>query len=168
MGGTGNTAFVNNVTLDEAMIEVGRQNNGGGRWWDGHVVAYQSDVAAGTRTYSVTDTSSPGGDGRTGAHLIAAEFLALGAVPGGGLTISDISYADETKQVTLTWPKAGLPSYIVKASPDLVDWEFELEDSITDGSDINPADPDNITVTLPIPPDFQGSSQLFFRLEAGQ
>ena len=168
MGGTGNTAFVNNVTLEETMTEVGRQNNGGGRWWDGHVVAYQSDVVSGTRTYSVTDTSAPGADGRTGAHLIAAEFLASGAVSGGGLTISDISYAKDTNQVTLTWPKAGLPSYTVKASTDLVDWEFELEDSITDESDLNPEDPAAITVTLPIPLDFQDSSQLFFRLEAGQ
>ena len=80
MGGSGNTAFVNNVTVDDPLTFLSRQNNGGGRWWDGHVTAYANGVDAGTEIYSVTDTTAPGADGRTGAHLIAAEFLA-GAPP---------------------------------------------------------------------------------------
>jgi len=81
MGGSGNTAFVNNVTMDDPLTFLAKGNNGGGRWWDGHVTGYALDVAAGTATYSVTDTSTPGADGRTGAHLIAAEFKALAVDP---------------------------------------------------------------------------------------
>lgn len=80
MGGSGNTAFINNVTVDAPLTFISKQNNGGTRWWDGHVTGYANGVAAGSATYSVTDTSAPGADGRTGAHLIAAEFLA-GAPP---------------------------------------------------------------------------------------
>ena len=83
MGGTGNTAFINNVTVDEPLTFLSKQNNGGGRWWDGHVTAYANEVAAGTEVYSVTDTTAPGADGRTGAHLIVAEFLTADtSVPG--------------------------------------------------------------------------------------
>jgi len=98
MGGTGNTAFINKVTVDTPLTFVSKQNNGGGRWWDGHVTAYANGVAAERATYSVTDTSTPGADGRTGAHVIAAAFeLAVptlywdlnGATPGtGGATPS--------------------------------------------------------------------------------
>jgi hypothetical protein len=97
MGGTGNTAFVNNVTLDSPLdTETSSQNNGGGRFWDGHVTGYALDVSAGTSTYSVTDTSAPGGDGRTGAHLIVGEFLAAGgpALPGDTDGDGDVDDAD--------------------------------------------------------------------------
>lgn len=165
MGGSGNTAFVNNVTLDPEMTEVGRHNNGGGRWWDGHVVAYQLGVATETKTYSVVDSSPPGGDGRTGAHLIAAEFLAVGAVPGGVLAISDLSFNPAINEVTLTWSKSGASSYVISASTDLSDWDSNVDSGISELEDANPGDAGNITVTLTLPQDLQNQPKLFFRVE---
>jgi hypothetical protein len=76
MGGSGNTAKVDNVVVDAPLTFATKAHNGGSRWWDGHVTAYANDVAAGTATYSVTDNNPPEvGTGRTGAHLIAAELL---------------------------------------------------------------------------------------------
>lgn len=88
MGGNGNTARVTNVDWD-GDVEVSAQENG--NVWDGHVTGYTNGVAAGTATYSVTDTNSPGADGRTGAHLIVAEFTpepaTLGLLAIGGLGV---------------------------------------------------------------------------------
>ena len=165
MGGSGNTAFVNNVTVDPAMTEVGRQNNGGTRWWDGHVVAYQTAVSTGSTTYSVTDTTAPGGDGRTGAHLVAAEFLAFGAVAGGQLAISDFSFSALANEVSLTWSKTGAASYVINASTDLVGWNVEVASSLTDASDSDPDDADNITATLTLPAGIQNLPKVFFRVE---
>jgi len=93
MGGTGNTANWTNVTEDAPLTRISAQNNGGSRYWDGHVTSYANGVAAGSATYSLTDTNSPGGDGRTGAHLIAAEFVvpepgSLALIGLGGLLVA--------------------------------------------------------------------------------
>lgn len=163
MGGTGNSALLGQVSVEEPMIEVSRQNNGGGRWWDGHVVSYTNGVAAGTATYTFTDSGSPEADGRTGRHVIAAEFLSVGG--GADWAITDIDFNAETNEVTLTWPKTGAPSYNVDLSPDLIDWESNLATGITDDQDENTEDPDQLTVTLPLPVEVEGSTRLFFRAE---
>lgn len=75
LGGTGNHAQLAPVTTPAWDAEVVRQENGSN--WDGHVVAYDNDVAAGTAAYVFNDTTVPFGDGRTGRHVIAAEFLAV-------------------------------------------------------------------------------------------
>jgi len=80
MGGSGNTARVTNVDWD-GDVEVSAQENG--NVWDGHVTGYTNGVAEGDDIYSFTDTNSPGADGRTGAHVILAEFLTADtSVPG--------------------------------------------------------------------------------------
>ncbi len=73
-GGTGNSAHTNTVTTPDWDAEVARQHNGSN--WDGHIVAYKNNVAAGTAAYTFNDTRAPEADGRTGRHVIAAEFLA--------------------------------------------------------------------------------------------
>ena len=77
MGGTGNTANLGSVTLSTDApntwdAEVVRQENGSN--WDGHVVAYDNGVAAGNANYSWEDSKVPEADGRTGRHVILAEF----------------------------------------------------------------------------------------------
>lgn len=74
MGGDGNTAVLSQVTTN-LDTEMSRQENGSN--WDGHVTGYTNGVAAGSATYSFTDTGTPGADGRTGSHVIAAEFLVV-------------------------------------------------------------------------------------------
>lgn len=74
LGGTGNTAQLAPITTPSWDDELARQENG--RNWDGHVVAYQNDVSAGSASYTFDDTRAPEGDGRTGRHVIVAEFTA--------------------------------------------------------------------------------------------
>jgi len=73
LGGSGNTSQLASVTTPEWDVEVARQVNG--NQWDGHVVAYQNGVAAGTASYTFNETRVPDADGRTGRHVILAEFL---------------------------------------------------------------------------------------------
>jgi hypothetical protein len=72
LGGSGNTAQLSGRSWN-GDVQVSAQENGSN--WDGHITGYSLNVAAGNATYSFTDTNPPGGDGRTGAHVIAAEFL---------------------------------------------------------------------------------------------
>ena len=72
LGGSGNSAQLNTITTPDWDAEFARQENGNN--WDGHVVAYQNGVAAGTTDYTFDDTKVPEADGRTGRHVIAAEF----------------------------------------------------------------------------------------------
>ena len=94
LGGTGNTAQLAPITTPSWDAEVARRENGNN--WDGHVVAYDNDVAAGTATYTFDDSQAPLPDGRTGRHVILAEFLsAVVAIPGdtdgdGDLDDSDL------------------------------------------------------------------------------
>ncbi len=81
--------------------------------------------------------------------------------------ISEISFNSETNEVTLTWPKTGAASFIAKVSEDLEDWSVDLDDGITPDLDEKPEDVLNITITLPLPEDLEGSPKLFFRVEEG-
>jgi hypothetical protein len=71
MGGAGNTANVGSVTVNSPLTFVSAQFNGSS--WDGHVIGHAKVPAAGIGTYSFT------GGNETGAHVIAAEFLAAPA-----------------------------------------------------------------------------------------
>ena len=121
MGGTGNTAFINNVTPDDPLALLTKQNNGGGRWWDGHVTAYANEVAGGEATYSFTDTTAPGADGRTGAHVIAAEFLASGpSFDPTDLDQDEDSDVDDINMLTAAADLAvGVPAALAGAEYDL-------------------------------------------------
>ena len=69
MGGFGNTADVQNVTADAPLIQTSAIKNSN-RSWDGHVTGYATVAEPGTATYSFS------GGNVSGAHVIAAEFLA--------------------------------------------------------------------------------------------
>jgi hypothetical protein len=69
MGGDGNTADVNNVTVDSPLTFASAQENGS--TWDGHVTGYAQVPTAGTGTYSFS------GGNISGSHVIAAEFEAV-------------------------------------------------------------------------------------------
>lgn len=105
-----------------------------------------------------------------------ADRLAVAAVngtslsPRGPFIITEIDYAPDAEpnpMVTLTWPKTGAASYVVKYSLDLTNWDSDLDDGVTAESDENPGDPDHITVTLPLDDDLENESALFFRIEEG-
>ena len=66
MGGAGNTADPQNVTVDSPLTFLSSQSN---RNWDGHVTAYAEVRQASLGTYSFT------GGNVSGAYVIAAEFL---------------------------------------------------------------------------------------------
>ena len=72
MGGAGNTANVNNVTSDAPLTQIAALKTGSN--WDGQVVGYENNTAAGNQTYSFT------GGNTDGSLVIAAEFL-LGPPP---------------------------------------------------------------------------------------
>lgn len=75
LGGTGNTAQLASITTPAWDAEVARQVNGNN--WDGQVVAYQNNVDTGTASYTFVDTRAPDADGRTGRHVILAEFTVI-------------------------------------------------------------------------------------------
>lgn len=64
-GGNGNTGSIAGVSWN-GDVEVSAQVQSN---WNGQVVGYSNDVAAGTASYSFTDPDA------AGAHVIAAEFL---------------------------------------------------------------------------------------------
>jgi hypothetical protein len=74
MGGAGNTADTQNVSVDPPLTFVSAQKNGNN--WDGHVTGYAKVPNMGTGTYSFT------GGNVAGAYVIAAEFLAAEAPAG--------------------------------------------------------------------------------------
>jgi hypothetical protein len=81
------------------------------------------------------------------------------------LNITDIQYAPETSEVTLTWPKTNSPSYRIKYSTDLIDWSNELDDEVLSDSDEKPEDPSKITVTFSLFEGIKNQKYLFFRVE---
>ena len=81
------------------------------------------------------------------------------------VNITDIKYAPETSEVTLTWPKTNSPSYTVKYSTDLIDWSNELDDEVLSDSDEKPGDPSQITVTFSLFEGIKNQKYLFFRVE---
>ena len=85
--------------------------------------------------------------------------------PGTPLEITEIIYSPDSDQVTLTWRKTGAASYIVKYSPDLIDWDGDLDDGITEANDENPGDADKITVTFDLPGGIADDEKLFYRIE---
>ena len=98
-----------------------------------------------------------------GNAVLAA--VVLREVSGGGLSITGIDYDKDAGTVTLTWRKIGTATYIAKISTDMIDWDFELDDSITAMRDENPDDADYLTVTFPLPLEFQNQERVFFRIE---
>ena len=118
--------------------------NTGGRTWN----RFQSVTTESLSVYAISGLLTVG----TGS-------------PGLAFAITEIQYSPDTNQVTLTWPKTSASSYIVKVSPDLVDWDMDLDDGITAAQDENPADDTQITVTLELSSDPQDSKKLFFRVE---
>ena len=81
------------------------------------------------------------------------------------LNITNIQYAPETSEVTLTWPKTNSPSYRVKYSTDLIDWSNELDDEVLSDSDEKPEAPSKITVTFSLFEGIKNQKYLFFRVE---
>lgn len=118
--------------------------NNGGRTWN----RFQSATTASQSVYAISELLTVGTGGATLAFAI-----------------TDIQYSPETNEVTLTWPKTRASSYIVKVSPDLVNWDTDLDDGITDAQDENPDDDTQITVTFELTAEPQPSAKLFFRVE---
>lgn len=79
-GGNGNTGSITGTSWD-GDVQVSAQVQSS---WNGQVVGYSNNVAAGSATYSFTDSDASGG------HVIAAEFIAVpepSAVLLGGLGV---------------------------------------------------------------------------------
>ena len=93
-----------------------------------------------------------------------------GLVPTRGFAITEIEYdavAQPDPTVTLTWRKSGAATYIAWLSRDLIDWDEDLDDSVTAEDDDRPADAEHITVTFPLEGDRADAAALFFRIEEG-
>ncbi|MCF7956333.1 MAG: hypothetical protein K9M75_11060 [Phycisphaerae bacterium] len=144
LGGTGNTAQLAPITTPDWDAELARQENGSN--WDGHVVAYKNYVAAGTATYTFDDTTLPGADGRTGRHVIAAEFVNAFADP----NLPDVDLGDDW----ITWSGRS-----VTLAPEVVNndtqvpqrtlnyaWTADPADGVVFTPDANVEAPD-VTIT---------------------
>ena len=83
-------------------------------------------------------------------------------------TITEIVHTPDAvpdPTVTLTWRKTGAPSYIARFSPDMSEWDSDLDDSITLDRDENQGDVDHMTVTFPLTGDEANATEIFFRIE---
>ncbi|MEN8774424.1 MAG: hypothetical protein ABF379_07155 [Akkermansiaceae bacterium] len=143
-GGNSNAVNPAGNTLDELRTSHGNTNaNTSGRVWN----RFQRNNTDSKSVYALS-----------GLLTVGTGFPAL------PFAITDIAYSPETNEVTLTWPKTGASSYIVKISPDLIDWDLDLDDGVTEAQDENPADDTQITVTfeLFVAPTVKKS---FFRVE---
>lgn len=80
--------------------------------------------------------------------------------------ITGVDYKADAGTVTLTWRKTGAAFYIAKYSPDMTNWDFELDDNLTDARDENPEDSNHLSVTFPLA-DFGNLDTIFFRIEEG-
>ena len=130
---------------------------------DGVYIATADD--AGKKLFLVfTGQAGEGGDTNGFARFdnLIVEVNTSSAV---SLNITDIQYAPETSEVTLTWPKTNSPSYRVKYSTDLIDWSNELDDEVLSDSDEKPEDPSKITVTFSLFEGIKKQKYLFFRVE---
>lgn len=159
VGGDGNTGNTDSIDTDAPLVEVSAVKDPSN--WQGHVVGVQAVAAPSANTFSFA------GGTETGAVVAAAEFLSAGGTAGLPFSITEIFINGVSNEVTLTWPKTGAASYIVKVSTDLEDWSVDLDDGITPDLDEMPEDDLTITVTLPLPEDLEGSPKLFFRVEEG-
>ena len=91
----------------------------------------------------------------------------MGAV--SPFVITDFQYAPDAvpnPTVTLTWGNTGAASYAAFFSPDLRNWDGDLDDSILPADDENPGDPDTITVTFELVGPLATAADLFFRVES--
>lgn len=103
-------------------------------------------------------------DGDAGQVIVTAGLRDTG--PSAPLVITAIDYSlAPNPAVTLTWSKTGAATYIAKYSSDMIDWDADLDDGITEEHDENPDDSEQITVTFPL----LGvqAEALFFRIEEG-
>jgi hypothetical protein len=111
--------------------------------------------------YVWTGNGDNGTNGRFGGTVLTGGA----AIGGGDLTITGIAFDPLSNEVTLTWSKSGSSSYLVNASLDLEDWGSNVASGISEDDDLNPDDPDHLTVTLPLPEDVENAPKLFFRVE---
>jgi len=75
------------------------------------------------------------------------------------LAITEFNYDEENDMVTVTWLSQPGTNYTLFYSPDLIDWETDVEDSI-------PAEVDSETTTWgPFPNPDAGSLKGFFRVD---
>ena len=123
---------------------------------------------SGTYTSDATGvlTIAVGGTGNRPA-INGLRIVGSGIAPFAPFAITDIEY-DPTAvppTVTLTWRKSGAATYIAWLSRDLIDWDEDLDDSVTAEDDLRPEDSEHITVTFPLEGDRADAEELFFRIE---
>jgi hypothetical protein len=144
-GGFGSSVNPAGDTTDELRTSHGNTNaNNSGRTWN----RFQRNNTDSKSVYALSGLLTVG----TGS-------------PAPPFAITDIVYSAESNEVTLTWPKTRAASYIVKVSTDMIDWEMDIDDDITEAEDENPADETQITVTLALTGGNQDLNKLFFRVE---
>jgi hypothetical protein len=150
------------LTLALDDFAQGLETNGANQAEEDFGVIYTHTFTAADSSFRVALDDNPLEIGDGNAVLAA---VVLQEISGGGLTITGIDYDADAGTVTLTWRKIGTATYLAKISTDMIDWETDLDDNITAMSDENPDDAEHLTVTFPLPPEFQNEERLFFRIE---
>ena len=148
------------LVLDD--FAQGLETNGANQAEDDFGVVYTYTFTATDSSFRVALDDNP--DVIEDGNAVLAAVV-LREVSGGGLSITGIDYDKDAGTVTLTWRKIGTATYIAKISTDMIDWETDIDDNITAMRDENPDDVDHLTVTFPLPFEFQNEERLFFRIE---
>lgn len=156
------------ATFDGTYIQAtGDGTDGEGQGLDTNYVKFTGLSAPNIKIRSFADQLG-GGDAVKRAPMNGFQIVEVGA--SGTFEITDISYSpavlpDTPHSVTLTWRNTGAPNYVVRFSPDLVDWTSDLDDGVAPDRDENTDDPDHITVTFPLTGGLEDDSALYFRVE---
>ena len=103
-----------------------------------------------------------GGSGQGGSLFAISGVIGDEAVAAADLEITEIDYAPDTGSLTLTWNSSPNETYRVDLSTDLIDWDFELDDSLPAA-----ADETTTTATFNLNDDFPEGipESAYFRVE---
>ncbi|MCP4847898.1 MAG: hypothetical protein GY899_08135 [Verrucomicrobiaceae bacterium] len=98
---------------------------------------------------------------KSGAAVVAVQFSEIqfegNEASGTGLEINSVLYDRVAKTITLSWASEPGQTYTLFYSPDLTNWELDVDDSILSGGEVTSFGPFNV-----INP---GSSTGFYRVQ---
>lgn len=94
-------------------------------------------------------------------HIGSSGFQVVSSTPSVPFTITGVTYAAETNEVTLTWASSPGETFTIRYSEDLIDWDNDLDDGVPAAAEGNSTSATLDLTGLPV----EGGSKLFFRVD---
>jgi len=149
---------------DWILITAGQSFNPKANDLNNYLPTDTFNLGVNARVIGLYVTQGFGGNG--GNSLAQLQFFTAGSTPpaAADLEITEIDYAPDTGRLTLTWNSSPNETYRVDLSTDLIDWDFELDNSFPAAAD---ADADETTATFDLNDNFPEGipESAYFRVE---